>query len=104
MSERDDRYARQDLPSSTAEFRATPDISASTAQFQAFAAAHDDQPEQPWRADSWPEQPWRADSWPEQPSAGTQPARTSRRGAMLAVAGVVLLAVVITVIVLAVGG
>lgn len=94
MSERDDRYARQDLPSNTAEFRATPDISASTAQFQAFAAAHDDQSEQPWQANSWP----------EQPAAGTQPARPSRRGPMLAVAGLVLLAVVITVIVLAAGG
>jgi hypothetical protein len=53
MSERDDRY---DLPSTTAEFRATPDLSASTAQFKAFAAGQDVR-DQRAVAGSWPEQP-----------------------------------------------
>ena len=34
-------------PISTGEFRATPDVSANTAQFQAFADS-DAQPERPW--------------------------------------------------------
>ncbi|MGO9078124.1 MAG: hypothetical protein ACLQDY_03670 [Streptosporangiaceae bacterium] len=45
MSERDiharggaDQPSGQGLPTTTGEFRATPDISASTAQFRAFAA------------------------------------------------------------------
>src|SRR5579875_1864861 len=58
MSERDDRYARDDvpgLPSSTAEFRAMPDASASTAQFQAFAAGYDrSEARRPGPAASWP--------------------------------------------------
>jgi hypothetical protein len=58
MSERDDRYAGNDLPSTTAEFRATPDMSASTAQFQAFAAGTENVPGQRGPAGSWPEQPW----------------------------------------------
>jgi hypothetical protein len=59
MSQRDDRYARNDLPSTTAEFRATPDASASTAQFKAFAAGQDVQDQQRGTAPSaWPEQPW----------------------------------------------
>jgi hypothetical protein len=92
MSSHDDRYARNDLPSTTGEFRAAPDISASTAQFKAFAKAYDSQPEQPWAAESWPEQPGIGDS----PRAG------SSRTAIL-VAAVILAAVVITVVVLAVG-
>ncbi|MHB1593701.1 MAG: hypothetical protein ACYCO9_03020 [Streptosporangiaceae bacterium] len=95
MPERDDRYARQDLPSNTAEFRATPDVSASTAQFQAFAAAHDARPDQPWKADAWPEQPA-----PGAPRA----ARRGGRTALLAAGAIVVLAIVITVIVIASGG
>ena len=95
MPERDDRHARHDLPSNTAEFRATPDVSASTAQFQAFAAAHDARPDQPWKADAWPEQP--------APGA-PQAARRGGRTALLAVGAVVVLAIVIAVIVVATGG
>ncbi len=59
MSERDDRYVGNDgasLPRNTGEFRAAPDISASTAEFRAFAAGQ----ATGTRTDSgsWPEQPW----------------------------------------------
>lgn len=57
MSERDDRNARHNLPSTTAEFRAAPDISASTAEFKAFASAHDSEPAQSRDAAAWPGQP-----------------------------------------------
>ncbi len=36
------------LPANTGEFRATPDISASTAQFRAFAASQDGDGGHPW--------------------------------------------------------
>ncbi|HVB42358.1 MAG TPA: hypothetical protein VNF47_06560 [Streptosporangiaceae bacterium] len=89
MSERDDRYARNNLPNSTAEFRATPDISASTAQFRAFASARDtgyDQPRQD--TGSWPEQPW----------AGEAPSGGSGRPVALIVAGVVVVAIAVAVL------
>lgn len=57
MSERDDGYGRRSLPKDTAEFRATPDSSASTAQFQAFARAYDAKPSEPWADQAWPKQP-----------------------------------------------
>jgi hypothetical protein len=48
MSEGDlDPAAGPGLPTSTGEFRARPDISASTAQFRAFAAGGGDT-ERPW--------------------------------------------------------
>jgi hypothetical protein len=92
MSSHDDRSAGTGLPSNTGEFRAAPDISASTAQFKAFARAYDSQPEQPWAADSWPAQP--ADGGPG--VAG------SRRTAVI-VAVVVVIVVAIVVAVIAIG-
>jgi hypothetical protein len=80
MSERDDRYAVNDLPSATGEFRATPDISASTAQFQAFAAGTDTRPGQRSPAGSWPEQPW----------AGEAPAAKSSGRTIAIVVGVLV--------------
>jgi hypothetical protein len=61
MSERDDRYAANDgslLPRSTGEFRAAPDVSASTAEFKAFAAGQTRGTRQSDDSGSWPEQPW----------------------------------------------
>ncbi len=90
MSERDDRYAGNDLPSTTAEFRATPDMSASTAQFQAFAAGTELQPGQRSPAGSWPAQPW----------AGGAQRRSSGRAAIAIVWGLLLLLVIVMVFVL----
>ncbi len=95
MPEHDDRYARNDLPSNTAEFRAAPDISANTAQFQAFAAAHDARPDRPWTADSWPEQP---------PAGAPVAAGSSWRTPMLVIGAVIVLAILITAVVVAAGG
>lgn len=94
MSERDDRIARDGLPSNTAEFRAAPDVSASTAQFRAFAAGGSRLPEQQRDDGTWPEQPWNGG-----------PDRRSGRGALI-VAGVVgaIAVVVVVVLVLAFGG
>ncbi len=90
MSERDDRYARNDLPSNTAEFRAAPDASASTAQFKAFAAGRDVDASRPRPgADAWPEQPW----------AGEVAARSSGRTAVIVIAAIVVVALVVALIV-----
>jgi hypothetical protein len=91
MSERDDRYAPNEV-SRTAEFRAAPDISASTAQFKAFASGLDGKNEQGRQGSSWPEQPW----------AGDTPSRGSGRTTALIVGAIVLVAVIV-VIVFAVG-
>lgn len=91
MSERDERDSRPDLPSSTAEFRATPDASASTAQFKAFATGYDRDPAQPWSGGSWP----------EQPQAGESSGRRSRTPIIVGL--VIAAAVVITIVVLALG-
>lgn len=88
MSERDDRYAGQDMPSTTAEFRAAPDASASTAEFKAFAAGYDSAAGRVQPADSWPEQPW----------AGEQPRRSGRSTAIL-IGAIVAVAVVVTLLV-----
>jgi hypothetical protein len=49
MSERDiDPSGGAHRPTSTGEFRATPDISASTAQFRAFAAGNETDARRPW--------------------------------------------------------
>jgi len=93
MSERDDRYARNDLPSTTAEFRATPDASASTAQFQAFAAGRDSgaETDRPGLAtDGWPEQPW----------AGEAQARGASRTMVIVVSAIIFVALVVTLVVL----
>jgi hypothetical protein len=90
MSEPDDRNARANLPSTTGEFRAAPDISASTAQFKAFAKAYESEPEQPWAAQSWPDQP-----------TATAPAqRGSSRTPTIIAAAVIVVAVVITLVIL----
>jgi hypothetical protein len=93
MSSHDDRYARSDLPRTTGEFRATPDISASTAEFKAFAKAYDSEPEQPWAADAWP----------EQPAARPQYGRRSGRTVAIIAAAIVTVAVVITVVIVTIG-
>jgi hypothetical protein len=85
MSERDDRYAGNDLPSTTAEFRAAPDLSANTAQFKAFAAGVGRQ-----ETGSWPEQPW----------SGQAPRRASGRTAAIALGAIAVLAVVVAVVLL----
>ena len=87
MSERDDRYAGTD-PSSTAAFRAAPDISASTAQFKAFASGADSQPELGRPGSAWPEQPW----------AGAAPSSGSRRSPALII-GVIIAVVLVVVVV-----
>lgn len=81
MTEREDGYGRRGLPKDTAEFRATPDSSASTAQFQAFASGYDQMP-----AESGPGR-----AWPDQPDAG-RPARSRR---MPIVVGVVVAALLV---------
>ena len=49
MSERDlDPSGGTRRPISTGEFRATPDASANTAQFRAFAAANEGAAQRPW--------------------------------------------------------
>jgi hypothetical protein len=92
MSEHDDRYARGDLPRTTGEFRAAPDISASTAEFRAFVAGRDPADGQQESGGTWPEQPW----------AGQAPTRGSRR-TMTLLAAAIAVVVVIVVIIVAVG-
>jgi hypothetical protein len=92
MSERDGRISRNDLPSTTAQFRATPDASASTAQFKAFAAGQGVGASRAPRAG--------ADAWPEQPWAGEAPAQGSSRTAAIVVGAIVVVALVVTLIVL----
>jgi hypothetical protein len=90
MSSHDDRSVGTGLPSNTGEFRAAPDISASTAQFKAFARSYDSQPEQPWAADSWPAQP---------PAGSSDVAGSRRTAVIVAVALLIVVAVVVTVLV-----
>jgi hypothetical protein len=97
MSQRNDRYVSNDassLPQNTAEFRAAPDASASTAQFKAFAARQPEGIGQPADTGSWPEQPW----------AGEPQSRGgSGRTVGFVVGGIVVLAIVVLALVLAVG-
>jgi hypothetical protein len=89
MSERDDRYVGNDgpsLPRNTGEFRAAPDISASTAEFRAFAAGQTTGTRQT-DSRSWPEQPW---------DPGTSSG--SGRTIWLGIAGLVVLALVVVLI------
>jgi hypothetical protein len=96
MSERDARYVGNEpsgsgYPSSTGEFRAAPDVSASTAEFKRFAAGQVNGSGPAANAGSWPEQPWDAGST----SSG------GGSGRMIAiVAGVVVLAIVVVALIL----
>lgn len=92
MSEHDDRYARSDLPRTTAEFRAAPDASASTAEFKAFMAKQDrDVAPHGGPGDAWPEQPW----------AGEVRSGVPRR--TIAVVAAMVAAIVIIAIIVAIG-
>lgn len=92
MSEREDRYGRNNLPSTTAEFRATPDASASTAEFKAFVAG---QTAGTGRAKEG------LDAWPEQPWAGEAPARDSGgRTTAIVIGAIIVVALLITLVVL----
>ncbi len=96
MSERDGRYAANDgsrLPRTTGEFRATPDVSASTAEFKAFVAGQTSRTRQSEDSGSWPEQPWNHEV------AGTGYGRTI----WLGVAGAVLVLLVVLILILFVG-
>jgi hypothetical protein len=92
MSQHDDRSASTDLPRTTGEFRAAPDISASTAEFKRFMGDQD-QPERRGGAAAWPEQPWAG-------PASDRP-RPSRRTWYLA--GALVLLVLLIIILIAVG-
>lgn len=92
MSEHEDRYARSDLPRTTGEFRAAPDLSASTAEFKAFVANQGrDDPHHVNSGDDWPEQPWAGEA-----TRGV-PART------IAIIAAIIAAIVIIAIIIAVG-
>lgn len=91
MSQHDDRSASTDLPRTTGEFRAAPDISASTAEFKRFMGEQDQQ-ERRGGAAAWPEQPWAGQTPDRQPS---------RRNLYLA--GALALVVVLIIILIAVG-
>lgn len=94
MPDRDDRYVGNDapnLPRNTGEFRAAPDISASTAEFKAFAARQTDDIARSTDSGSWPAQPWPG----EAPSSG------SGRNTTLLVGGIVVLAVIVVALILA---
>jgi hypothetical protein len=97
MSERDDRYVANDaapptgqprLPRDTGEFRAAPDISASTAEFKAFAAGQTRGVGPEADTGSWPEQPWDG-----QASTGG-----SGRTIGIVVAGIVLVFLIVVLI------
>lgn len=78
MPERDpDPQASADLPTTTGEFRARPDISASTAQFRAFASSPGSDTDTRW--------------------TDGQPARSTGRIALIAGVVVVVLLVIIVV-------
>ena len=92
MSEHDDRYARNDLPTTTGEFRAAPDISASTAEFKAFASSQNRGPDESAAGGAWPEQPW----------AGETSGSGSKRPIIIAVGAIVVVAILLAIF-LAVG-
>ena len=89
MPEHDDRYVRSDLPSTTGEFRAAPDASASTAEFKAFVANQDRDAQRGGQEGVWPEQPW----------AGEAKQSSSNRTIVLIGAVVVVVAIIIAIIV-----
>lgn len=90
MSERDDRFAGNNLPRTTGEFRAAPDSSASTAEFRAFVAGQAAQSQPVTDNGSWPEQPW----------PGESPARSQAKTVGTLVGIVVAVAVIVTVVLL----
>jgi len=93
MSEHDDRYASSPLPHTTGEFRAAPDVSASTAEFKAFVSNRDpDQQQRGGSGGAWPEQPWSG-----------EPAKTGSGRSLIIAAGVVVAVVVIIALVVALG-
>jgi hypothetical protein len=89
MSERDDQYAGNNLPRTTAEFRAAPDASASTAEFRAFAAGQDRGVGQP-DTGTWPEQPW----------VGEAPSGGSGKTAIIVIGVVVVVAILVAIFLL----
>ena len=91
MSEHDDRYAGSDLPRTTGEFRAAPDISASTAEFKAFVANQE--------REGGAQRSGAGGLWPEQPGAGAAPRGNSsnRTIALVAAAAVVVIIIVLIV-------
>jgi hypothetical protein len=97
MSERDARYVGNEpsgsgYPSSTGEFRAAPDISASTAEFKRFAAGQVNGASPAANSGAWPEQPWDASA-----SSGSG----GGSGRMMAiVAGAVVLVIVVIALIL----
>ena len=93
MSQHDDRYASTDLPRTTGEFRAAPDISASTAEFKRFMGDQE-QPARRGGANAWPEQPWAG-----KPAEGKAEPRTPNRTVLYAVGGLVILAILIAVVI-----
>jgi hypothetical protein len=98
MSEHDDRYARNDLPQTTAEFRATPDLSASTAEFKAFASKQDRNDDQ---RSGRPGRPGSDGVWPQQPWAGEAPNRGS--GRTIAIVGAIVVVALIIILIVALG-
>jgi hypothetical protein len=102
MSEHDDdRYAKNDLPRTTAEFRAAPDLSASTAEFKAFASKQDRDDDQRAGRLGRPARPGSDGVWPEQPWAGEMPNRGS--GRTIAIIGVIVAVLVIIILIIALG-
>jgi hypothetical protein len=92
MSEHDDRSASTDLPRTTGEFRAAPDVSASTAEFKRFMG-QDAKPERRGGASEWPEQPW----------SGSKPQRTVPNRNVLYLVGALVVVVLIVIIIVTVG-
>ena len=88
MSEHDDRYASTDLPRTTGEFRAAPDISASTAEFKRFMGA-----------EAKPERRGGASAWPEQPGQGSAPQRGPNRNLLYLVGALVIVAIIAIILI-----
>ena len=88
MSQHEDRHAGTDLPRTTGEFRAAPDISASTAEFKRFMGEQNQQ-ERSGGASAWPEQPW----------AGQAPKRAPNRNVLYLAGALVIVALVVAIIV-----
>jgi hypothetical protein len=94
MSERDARYVGNEssgYPSSTGEFRAAPDASASTAEFKRFAAGQVNGTSPVTDTGSWPEQPW---------DDGVTSSSGGGSGRMIAIAAGVLVLVIVVLAVI----
>ncbi|HXS65247.1 MAG TPA: hypothetical protein VN767_20530 [Streptosporangiaceae bacterium] len=99
MSERDARYVGNEpsgsgYPSSTGEFRAAPDISASTAEFKRFATGQVNGTSPATDSGSWPEQPWDG-------GGASSGGGGSNRMVLIAVGALVLVIVVLAIILFA---